>query len=59
MELISDKTQEGFQFVKGFGGIGGNLRYQINKNHKITYVDSDFEGEDGGNEKFDEQKDFM
>lgn len=29
VELISDKTQEGFQYVKGFGGIGGRLRYQI------------------------------
>jgi len=29
IELISDKTQEGFQFVKGFGGIGGTLRYKV------------------------------
>jgi peptide chain release factor subunit 1 len=27
--LISDKTSEGNQFVKGFGGIGGILRYQL------------------------------
>ena len=26
IELISDKTQEGYQYVKGFGGIGGNRR---------------------------------
>jgi peptide chain release factor subunit 1 len=29
IELITDKTQEGFQFVKGFGGIGGVLRYKV------------------------------
>jgi len=30
LEFISDRSQEGAQFVKGFGGIGGFLRYQIN-----------------------------
>ena len=30
IEFITDKSQEGFQFVKGFGGIGGFLRYQVN-----------------------------
>jgi peptide chain release factor subunit 1 len=29
VEFITDKSQEGFQFVKGFGGIGGFLRYKI------------------------------
>lgn len=29
IEFITDKSQEGFQFVKGFGGIGGFLRYKI------------------------------
>jgi peptide chain release factor subunit 1 len=27
--LISDKTPEGNQFIKGFGGLGGILRYQL------------------------------
>jgi len=30
LEFISDKSPEGSQFVKGFGGIGGILRYQVN-----------------------------
>jgi peptide chain release factor subunit 1 len=30
LELVTDKSQEGSQFVRGFGGIGGLLRYQIN-----------------------------
>lgn len=30
LELITDKSPDGFQFVKGFGGIGGFLRYQMN-----------------------------
>ena len=30
LEFITDKSSDGFQFVKGFGGIGGFLRYQMN-----------------------------
>lgn len=26
LEIVTDKSQEGSQFVKGFGGIGGKLR---------------------------------
>jgi peptide chain release factor subunit 1 len=29
LEIISDKSQEGNQFCRGFGGIGGLLRYQV------------------------------
>lgn len=29
LEFVSDKSQEGFQFCQGFGGIGALLRYQI------------------------------
>ena len=29
LEIVTDKTSEGNQFVKGFGGIGGILRYKL------------------------------
>lgn len=29
LEIVSDKSSEGTQFVKGFGGIGGLLRYKV------------------------------
>jgi peptide chain release factor subunit 1 len=29
LEIITDRSQEGSQYVKGFGGIGGILRYQV------------------------------
>ena len=29
LEFITDKSQEGTQFVKGFGGLGGILRYAV------------------------------
>ena len=38
LEFVSDKSQEGTQFVKGFGGIGGILRY------KVDFLEDDFEG---------------
>lgn len=43
MEIVTDKSQEGSQFVKGFGGIGGILRYRV-----------DFQGMEyqGGDDEF-------
>lgn len=29
LEFVTDRSQEGTQFVKGFGGIGGILRYKV------------------------------
>jgi len=29
LEIVTDKSQEGAQFVKGFGGVGGVLRYRV------------------------------
>ncbi len=29
LEIITNKSQEGSQFCKGFGGIGGLLRYKM------------------------------
>lgn len=29
LEIITDRSQEGSQFVRGFGGIGGILRYKL------------------------------
>ena len=53
IELITDKTQEGFQFVKGFGGIGGLLRYKIDID-EIMDNNIDLGGED-----FDADEDFI
>jgi peptide chain release factor subunit 1 len=33
LQFITDKSSEGFQFVKGFGGIGGFLRYKVELDH--------------------------
>lgn len=52
IEFITDKSQEGFQFVKGFGGIGGFLRYKID-------LESGHEGNDLGGDDFDPDEDFI
>jgi len=54
VELISDKTQEGFQFVKGFGGIGGTLRYHLDIDAVADYNDDNIGGDD-----FDADEDFI
>jgi len=33
LQFVTDRSQEGAQFVKGFGGIGGLLRYTIDFNN--------------------------
>ncbi|KIY62510.1 peptide chain release factor eRF/aRF subunit 1 [Cylindrobasidium torrendii FP15055 ss-10] len=42
LEFITNKSQEGAQFVKGFGGIGGLLRYKVDFN-QLTSIDEDEE----------------
>lgn len=49
LELVGDKTPEGSQFCKGFGGIGGFLRYKMNFNDhdddRGNYDDHDDDGD--------------
>jgi len=52
IDFITDKSQEGFQFVKGFGGIGGFLRYKIElEDHHL--------GDGVGGDDFDADADFI
>jgi len=46
LEIITDKSQEGAQFCKGFGGIGGILRYRVD--FQSMEIDGDFNGNDFG-----------
>jgi peptide chain release factor subunit 1 len=41
LEIVTDKSSEGSQFVRGFGGIGGILRYKM---------ETEFEDVDNNNE---------
>lgn len=41
MEFVTDRSQEGSQFCKGFGGIGGLLRYAVDMN-EFEVPDKDY-----------------
>ncbi|KAF9821651.1 hypothetical protein IEO21_00497 [Rhodonia placenta] len=43
LEFVTNRSQEGAQFVKGFGGIGGLLRYKVDFTNLASVDD---EGED-------------
>ena len=43
LEIVTDKTSEGNQFVKGFGGIGGILRYKIEQNFEEFEENNSFD----------------
>ena len=60
LEFVTNKSQEGAQFCKGFHGIGGLLRYQVNfveLNELERGVESEEEACDGGEDFNDD--DFM
>jgi peptide chain release factor subunit 1 len=42
LEIVTDRSQEGSQFCKGFGGIGGILRYRVD----FQVMDPDFFDDD-------------
>ncbi|KAI8351167.1 eukaryotic peptide chain release factor subunit 1 [Blakeslea trispora] len=45
LEIITDRSQEGSQFVRGFGGIGGILRYRVNF-EQLNYDSDEFISDD-------------
>jgi peptide chain release factor subunit 1 len=53
LEFITDKSQEGYQFVNGFGGIGGFLRF------KIEMAEVDYDKDDNGGDDFNADEDFI
>lgn len=62
LQFVTNRSQEGSQFCKGFGGIGGLLRYQVD--FAANEVSEDFgketEGEEKGTEYLgDEFDDFI
>ena len=46
LEFVSDRSSEGNQFVKGFGGIGAILRYKVNF-EQLQDIDDEDEYYDG------------
>ena len=58
LEFVTDRSSEGTQFVRGFGGIGGLLRWKVDFAEMNQYEeaaaldndDDDDESDDGGND---------
>ena len=51
LEFVTNRSQEGAQFVKGFGGIGGLLRYKVDFTNLGSLDDEEdefFSDDDGG-----------
>ncbi|KAF9265856.1 peptide chain release factor eRF/aRF subunit 1 [Marasmius fiardii PR-910] len=44
LEFVTNRSQEGAQFVKGFGGIGGLLRYKVDFSN-LTSIDEEDDDE--------------
>jgi len=47
--LVSDKSQEGTQFVRGFGGLGGILRWEVDfdvNNNNNEFYDDEYNEDD-------------
>ena len=53
IEFITDKSPDGFQFCKGFGGIGGFLRYRMDVDDVIGDATGNYD------EDFDPDEDFI
>merc|ERR1712129_324867 len=49
LEFITDRSQEGNQFCKGFGGVGGIMRYQVEFEQ---YDEPDDFGDGGSDDSF-------
>jgi len=51
LEFVTDRSQEGYQFCKGFGGLGGMLRY------RVDFSELGHHGDDL--QELDDEEDFM
>ena len=51
---MTDRSTEGNQFVKGFGGIGGFLKYKIDTD--LVLANSNPDEEDEEDEDYEEEK---
>merc|ERR1712194_832354 len=58
LEFITDRSAEGTQFVKGFGGIGGTLRWKVDLAELNSYEDAaNLDAKADGNSDSDDDSD--
>ena len=59
LEIISDRSQEGSQFVSGFNGMGGLLRYQVDFQQLEASEEYNGNYDEAGDEFDDYYEDYM
>jgi len=60
LEIVTNRSQEGSQFCKGFGGIGGLLRYKVDFTHNEEQEGEDaFLGGGGDDDSLSDLEDFL
>jgi len=57
LEFITDRSAEGTQFVQGFGGIGGTLRWKVDMAELNSYEDNAANNADGNDSDSDSDSD--
>ena len=59
LEFVTDRSGEGTQFVKGFGGIGGTLRWKVDFIEMSTYEEAaEKDHGDDSDDESDEEDDY-
>ncbi|KAL6044388.1 translation termination factor eRF1 [Balamuthia mandrillaris] len=59
LEFVTDRSQEGSQFVRGFGGCAGLLRYKVDFNLLDEIEEFEEEDEEAKDDDFDDVADFF
>lgn len=59
LHFVTDRSQEGSQFCKGFGGIGGLLRYEINFADFEVAEEAEEGEDDEGSDDLSDLEDFL
>jgi len=54
LEIVTNKSQEGSQFCKGFGGIGGLMRYKVDFSNNQPLVEEEEVDDEGGSTNYDD-----
>jgi peptide chain release factor subunit 1 len=54
LEIVTNKSQEGSQFCKGFGGIGGLLRYKVDFANNAPLVEGGEDDDDDSRTDYDD-----
>jgi len=57
LEYVTDRSGEGTQFVKGFGGIGGILRWKVDFVEMSAYDDQGTGADDSDDDSDEEDED--